>query len=64
MNKIMTDLVFAQFEDENHKHFAMIAEGTGLLFPASQMKQGTAFPWTRCRLPRRLSGGARLMPTD
>ena len=32
MNKIMTDLDFAQFEDENHPHLARLAEGSGLLF--------------------------------
>jgi len=32
MNKIMTDLDFSQFEDENSRHFKMLAEGSGLLF--------------------------------
>jgi NTE family protein len=32
MNKIMTDLDFAQFQDENHPHLAMLAEGSGLMF--------------------------------
>src|SRR6516164_1247347 len=32
MNKIMTDLDFSQFEDENERHFRMLAEGSGLLF--------------------------------
>jgi NTE family protein len=32
MNKIMTDLDFSQFEDENRRHFVKLAEGSGLLF--------------------------------
>src|SRR6516165_7614884 len=32
MNKIMTDLDFSQCEDENSRHFKMLAEGSGLLF--------------------------------
>jgi predicted acylesterase/phospholipase RssA len=32
MNEIMTDLDFAQFEDENYPHLKMLAEGSGRLF--------------------------------